>query len=183
MSWAANKKPSTSVSFQIKILMQRIWSCTGITSCEQSSEAISLLLHRRLKFITPGYSSFLQPIAGLAAPRSVGRKWEGWSVLLPNSSPTPARWGDHLWQEEEVGQVLSILVCDTGQSLLLLTQENRQCPRASTFTLLGLRLLSASHPCHHQLCFSARTKAQAGWTHLTSTCFWTQLSEFPVLEY
>lgn len=184
MSWAVNKKPTTRVSFQIKILMRRIWSCIGIIPCEQSSQAIPLLLNRRLKFIAPGYSCFLQPIAGLAAPRSMGRKWEGFSVLLPSSSPTPASWGDQLWWEEEVGQVLSILLVwhRTEPSAAQSSHRKRQCPKASTFTLLGLTLLSASHPCHHQHCFSARTKVQAGWTHLTSTCFWTQLSEFPALE-
>lgn len=62
MSWAVNQNlayeypPSKN-----QILVQRTWSCAGITPCEQSSEAVSLLLNRMLSFAAPGYSSFPWP--------------------------------------------------------------------------------------------------------------------------
>lgn len=54
--------------------MQRIRSCIGITPCEQSSEAISLLLNKRLKFTAPGYSSFPSPCCRTSCSQKCGDK-------------------------------------------------------------------------------------------------------------
>lgn len=161
-------KPSTRVSsFQHKILVQRIWSCVGITLCEQSSEAVSLLLNRRLNFTAPAYSPLPRPRHRTSCSQKHGEK-KGrlvgfaaqqfpYTCKVGRSSLVRGRGGTGLVHPPGMTQDSSSEP-SAAQSARSKTDNVQVLPPSPP---TGPGLLSAPHPCHHQLCFSARTKAQA----------------------